>query len=480
MKKILLLLFGFYLGVSNAQIASGSVAPDFTAVDINGVSHKLSDYLAAGKTVIMDISATWCGPCWNYHNGKALEDIYNAYGAETSNEVVVLFVEGDANTTLADLNGTTANTQGNWVEGTPYPIIDGSNIGSLYQINYFPTVFRICPNGIATLMTQPASAVIRASINSGCSTTLLGAPNNAHALEVENVFCADSGSAVAKVKNFSETAITSINLKMKNDVDGSVVATKAFTGNIPRFTTKNIIFDSYPFDPTATYSYEIESVNTAPIFNPIYADQPLNVGTSVQVPTDVVVKIYTDQYPTEMSWKIRNTAGVVVASGGPYIGLANGGGQDANTTMEQIVALPVGFCYNVEFSDSFGDGWSGGSTPHGIEIFDVNDVSLYSSFVDNFGTSLIKANAISTSALGIETVTKNQAVAYPNPTNGILYLQSETAINIAIVDVLGKVVFDAKQVSKNEPIHLNHLQKGIYIAKMESENKSWTEKIVIE
>ena len=50
MKKITLffalLLLSFQ---SNAQIAPGSVAPDFTATDINGVSHHLADYLAAGK-----------------------------------------------------------------------------------------------------------------------------------------------------------------------------------------------------------------------------------------------------------------------------------------------------------------------------------------------------------------------------------------------------------------------------------------------
>ncbi len=478
MKKILLLLFGFYLSVSNAQIASGSVAPDFDAVDINGVSHKLSDYLSAGKTVIIDVSATWCGPCWNYHNTKALDDIYEAYGVDASNEVVVLFVEGDANTSLADLNGTGTNTQGNWVAGTPYPIIDGSNIGSLYQITYFPSVFRICPNGIVTLIDQASSAVIRSGINTGCATPLVGTQNNAHALAVENGFCASSGAAIAKIKNYGENTLTSINLNLKEN--GNVVANKTFTGTVGRFVTKSLTFDSYTFDPTAAYSFEIAAVNGGTTFSPSFLENNLGVKSAVQVPENIVVKIYTDNYPTEMSWKIKNNVGVIVASGGPYIGLANGGGQDANTTIIQNVTLPVGICYTIQLLDSFGDGWSGGSTPHGIEISDANDISLYSSFVGNFGTISNKANVISTSALGIETTDKFQTVAYPNPTTGILYLQTETAVNIAIVDVLGKVVFEAKQVSKNEPIVLSHLQKGIYMAKMNTENKSWTEKIVIQ
>ena len=144
MKKITLFFALVLLSFqSNAQIANGSVAPDFTVTDINGVSHTLSTYLAAGKTVLMDVSATWCPPCWHFHNTKALEDLTIAYGPEGSDEVIVLFIEGDPTTTAADLNGTGTNTQGNWVAGTNYPIIDGSNVGSLYQITYFPTVFRI-------------------------------------------------------------------------------------------------------------------------------------------------------------------------------------------------------------------------------------------------------------------------------------------------------------------------------------------------
>lgn len=133
---------------SFAQLAPYSFAPDFTGTDINGVEHNLQSYLDSGKTVIIDISATWCGPCWNFHQSGTLEEVYNTYGPDGTDEMMVFFIEGDSTTTNADLNAPGANSQGDWVTGTPYPIIDDANIADSYATAYFPTVYIVCPSGI--------------------------------------------------------------------------------------------------------------------------------------------------------------------------------------------------------------------------------------------------------------------------------------------------------------------------------------------
>ncbi|TVR78352.1 MAG: PKD domain-containing protein [Saprospirales bacterium] len=151
MKQLLLafcLLFSTY---SYGQLTTNSVAPDWTLTDINGVEHTLYDYLDEGKVVYIKFSATWCGPCWNYHQGGAFSDMYYDYGPDGTDEVMVFFLEADPNTNTDCLYGPAGcngNTMGDWVTGTPYPIIDlpDLTVRSAYQVNAFPTVFSICPD----------------------------------------------------------------------------------------------------------------------------------------------------------------------------------------------------------------------------------------------------------------------------------------------------------------------------------------------
>ena len=143
MKHLYTALLALFISFSaTAQLPDGSIAPDFTAEDINGVEHNLYSLLDQGKKVIIDFSATWCGPCWNYHNTGALEEIWETYGPDGTDEAYVFFIEGDDTTTQADLEGTGTATTGNWIEGTGYPIIDnGGSIFDDYAGAYYPTIY---------------------------------------------------------------------------------------------------------------------------------------------------------------------------------------------------------------------------------------------------------------------------------------------------------------------------------------------------
>lgn len=162
MKQILLsiLFFNFFIALSNAQLPNGSTAPDFTTTDIYGETHNLYDYLEQGYTVILKFTATWCGPCWGYHNSGALEDAWDTYGPDGTNEAIVLFLESDPSTSVDCLYGNCSNTQGNWVAGTNFPIINDHSMAGPYQISYYPTVIGVCPSKKTTLLGPVPSGVI--------------------------------------------------------------------------------------------------------------------------------------------------------------------------------------------------------------------------------------------------------------------------------------------------------------------------------
>ncbi len=135
---------------ASAQIANGTQAPDFTLTDQFGFTHTMSNYTSAGKVVILDISAVWCGPCWNYHNGHALKEVFESFGPDGTNTIMPLYVEGDPTTAASDLGGG-GSSVGDWLDGTPYPMMDDAsgNVASDYQISGYPTVMGICPDGSA-------------------------------------------------------------------------------------------------------------------------------------------------------------------------------------------------------------------------------------------------------------------------------------------------------------------------------------------
>lgn len=136
--RIALLIALSILTLGSSAQPDSATFPDFTYTDIAGETHHLYGYLDAGKTVIVDVMATWCPLCVNSIPG--LEDVFETHGPGGDDTMRVLSFERDASTT----NEVT------WAanNGVNSPIITGAEtlISDTWNITYQPRYFVICPD----------------------------------------------------------------------------------------------------------------------------------------------------------------------------------------------------------------------------------------------------------------------------------------------------------------------------------------------
>lgn len=356
-----------------AQLPDGTVAPDFTATDINGQNWHLYELLDAGKIVLLEVSATWCAPCWAYHNGHAVQDFYAEHGPGGDGAVEVLFVEGDPSTNLNCLfgnQGCNSFSPGNWINGTSYPVFNNDSIGALYDVQYYPTLYVICPNRKVYEVGQLSDEGLWQE--AGRCPVAAGV-NNA------GIFYYDIGSPLSEVCgtvtlephftliNLGTAALTNALLELR--WNNALVDSFHWTGYLPTYGEASIAFT--PMDISGpgqlkTSMLHINGVVDDDLSNNTRID-PFSSATNFNS-WQVLMKIRTDQYGKEFYWELRDDAGAVLDFGGNQAVGPNGGGQFTagapngpgaygnNVIIRDTLQLPYGGCYSLHFVDAYGDG----------------------------------------------------------------------------------------------------------------------------
>jgi hypothetical protein len=255
MKK-LVLLFVFMLNINvYAQLPNGSVAPDFTLTDYYGTTHNLYSYLNTGKTVFIEIFAAHCPVCWSYHQTNTMKNLYNNYGPNGTNELLVLALEhdqwNDSNAFIG--NGPAWVTQGNWLDGTPFPIFDveDPNRGVFidYNVTFYPVVYKICPNKIVErVMTSETFAQLYQKVQD-CQTAMslseLNYKDNIYINQAAKTLIIDSYQLVKSIaiKNLQGQIIKSINFTKSSAINISDLNTGVYIFEIQ--TEDTIVYKKF-------------------------------------------------------------------------------------------------------------------------------------------------------------------------------------------------------------------------------------------
>ena len=483
MKKILLIATVALLSFNNAQaqLPDGSVGPDFTLTDVDGVTHNLYTYLNDGYTVFIDLYAVWCGPCWSYKQTGALDDLYEQHGpagypnvlSTTTDDVMVITIEADEND-LACLYGTGCNTVGDWITGSPFPMIctDGTvnnaQVASDYGLAYYPTIYMICPDRLTTEVGQSTSPY---SFVNSCPAPASN-DNDARTFDYagETLTCEGDLTPEIMIQNYGLTNLTSLNIEVS--VNGNIMSTTPWTGNLATYATDNITLPAL----TALASNDAVTINTSYPNGVMDADQTNNPAASFNVTiatqnthVDVTVQIVTDAYGSETTWNIKDANGATVLSGGPYANLGAAG-----TTNETPVSgtLSTQTCHTFTIYDSYGDGIDAG---YGVGSFTVTDGSGYilatgGQFSDEDGAAFKTGSA----TVGINDVISNLSI-YPNPVKDVLTIQGNYT-SVDMFDVLGNLVLSS-ETTKN--INVSELSNGIYMINIKTENGIVVKKITV-
>lgn len=492
----------FISASASAQLGNGLTAPDFTANDINGTSRNLYNYLTSGHATVIDVSATWCPPCWSYHNSGNLENFYIAHGptgapsvsGTTTNNGMVLFIEGDPATTNANLNGIGSNTQGNWVTGTLYPIIESDAIAATYQPNGFPNaysypaIYMICPNHLAQEVNQLTTAGLYAKVQ-GCPSYIPNTVNDPAIVPLatadypkpQDIISCTSFNIKTRIQNLGTAPLTSATVKAYfNNVE---IASYNWSGNLAQFELANVTVGQYT--PTASGDLKIKVIanNNTNTNNDEYIQK---IFFAPSAPQSVMVKITTDAFGSETKWKIKKSNGQVVASGGPYNDLTANGETVQPPVQVNLTSVD---CYSFEITDT-----PNGFNPDGMccnygegkyEVTDLNNNVLLSGaeFTD------LDERKFKVELVGVE---EEQAIAgikiFPNPSVGNfnlnLNLTSKADVAISVTNAMGQAVYTESKQSIAAGQHtytmdLSAYADGIYLVSVNAGDKRYTQLVTI-
>jgi len=122
------------LDTSKVGVEIGQTAPDFTLDLVNGGVASLADY--RGQIVLVNMWATWCGPC--HREAPAMQTYYTQYGGRF--EILAVNV------------GETPREARGFVTqyGLTFPVLldEQSRVAQLYELNAYPTTYIIGRDGV--------------------------------------------------------------------------------------------------------------------------------------------------------------------------------------------------------------------------------------------------------------------------------------------------------------------------------------------
>ncbi len=455
----------------------------------------IDSILDSGTPVILDLFATWCAPCWNYHQGGTLSSLYDSQGWGGPGNVAIFAVEADDVTAAIELENSTL---GDWVNNTKYPMVNHNTVAQMFNLAYYPTIVMICPDRQVTEVGQTTEANFTTAFQScAAPATNLNDPKLLTVDPINVAVCQQQTADVpisVTVQNYSTAPINGAYDIEITDASNTVVANTTVNLTLNPYMVQSVNVGTVTANMGAnTFTAKITTPNDDLTNDTQTISVNVSGSSNLYITPDMKVRIELDMdaYASEVGFALRE--GVPTGDAASEWAAANAGNSIAykaqgsmsngTTTFGQDYTINNYGCHFFVTYDDYGDGITY-SYPSGNAKLISHSTDV---IAGNWGSGMIKAYDF-VSTVGVEENSGMSSLSiYPNPAidvaNISLNLVEDANVTISIVNTLGQTVYN-KQLgnvngTQNVQINTTDLQEGIYLVNVTVNGNTTTQRISI-
>ena len=307
----------------------------------------------------------------------------------------------------------------------------------------------ICAGGASTLVANSSANLSYTWLNSGATSSVIAVSPTTlttYTVNANNGYC-----ITTKTVNVNVYITPSVTFSYSNYNGGPFVSSDACAG-ASMMVYSGISFNTLQHDWGQGYT-----PSNSHLFSSLTASNTYTL--LLKHPTLGCVTSHTFAIAVHPNPTVTVTGPTVTCNGAPVVLTASGADTYTWGTNPNVTGATLSYTPAFTGSSSFNlfAATSYGCYPQGVILITViNNVCTGIDEVENY----------------------NSFYVYPNPSDGIINIEIEHESELQIVDLMGKVVHEAKLRSGTNTIPISNLSDGVYYFKVKEDNSVITKKII--